>query len=955
MTEYQSLYESTRQDVENLLPALDSPTSQSVARVCAISEYFHKNLLRDPTEIASLFESGDMVRSYPIDGWNLPPMTIDTLDADLRRIRRREMCRIIYRDLTRTADLIETTRDLSNLADAALDAALALHYEKNCERWGTPVGAVSGKPQQMTVLALGKLGARELNLSSDIDLIFFYDEAGTLAGEGARDLSNQEFFVRTSRDVIASLDQSTSDGFVFRVDMRLRPYGDSGALILHRSAMEKYFIEQGRDWERYAFIKARACAGDVAQGEDFLTWLSPFVFRRHLDFGAIDSLRELKRLINYEVEVKELSDNLKLGHGGIREVEFIVQALQIIWGGKEPELREPRLLDVLEKLEADGKLPSEDAVRLRDAYHFLRDSEHVLQAEADRQTQQLPVTDLSRERLAIGMGFEEWDEYLALLDEHRRSASRIFEAFMTSNSAERETLVEGNMFWVSIWREPESEDSLRLLEGAGFEDAAGTARRIGEFEGHLEESDVQEIGSLRIDRLMPVLLSLASKEENPDATLERVLSIIDSIARRSTYVAFLLENLDALKRTVQLCAMSPWVSEQLQRFPILLYELSDTVTEETVFDGQRLFEEMQQLLVNLDHDDLESQMDGLRQFKNSAVLKVAVFELLSLLPIMKASDALTNVAEILLQRAFELAWQYLVHRHGTPCDQKGAAGDSAFAIIAYGKLGGIELGYGSDLDIVFLHDADLRGRTNGERSIENSVFYLRLGQRIVHILTSFTRFGVLYEADMRLRPDGNKGPLVSTLASYERYLKEKAWTWEHQALVRARYVAGDEKMRGHFERIRSEVLSINRERSKLLEDVVSMREKMRLHLDKDAKSKDVEEGADEVLVSGFDLKQGAGAIVDIEFLVQFVVLAHSCEHAVLTRWTDKMRILDEIRELGLLSGEDIDLLQEAYLAYRSAVHYQWLGGDVATLARLQQYREDVVKIWSRELLYTGVS
>lgn len=711
-------------------------------------------------------------------------------------------------------------------------------------------------------------------------------------------------------------------------------------------------MEQGRDWERYAFIKARACAGDIELGRDFLSWLSPFVYRKHLDYGAIEALREMKRLINYEVDVKELNDDLKLGHGGIREIEFIAQAYQIVWGGNRPELRMRQLLGALSELENQGLLPARDAKRLRGAYRFLRNSEHALQAEQDRQTQRLPGSQLSRERLAGALGFEDYDSYEAELDRHRQAVLDSFSTFISANRAEKEMLVEGDMYWIEIWRDPASPDSVQVLTDAGFKDAEIVAMRLTEFEARVEKSGVQEIGAARIDQLMPVVLRLVAREEAPDHTLERLLSIVGSIARRSTYVAFLLENMDALERTVKLCAMSPWVAEQLERFPILLYEFTDRVTEETVFDREKLQREVRQLFQNLETGDLEGQMDGLRQFKNSAMLKVAVFELLDLLPIMKASDALTDIAEIVLQRSFELAWNYLVERHGEPCDKDGKSEGKSFAMVAYGKLGGIELGYGSDLDLVFLHGADIHGSTNGEKSVANTVFYSRLGQRIIHILTSYTRFGVLYEIDLRLRPEGNKGPLVSTLPAYQRYLADQAWTWEHQALVRARYVAGNPDLGARFERIRLNQLSKRRSRETLLDDVVSMREKMRRHIEGSESPGSSEGNEDAVLVSGFDLKHGAGAMVDIEFMVQYAVLAWSCDHPVLAKWTDKMRILDELKPLGIFTEEEIRVLQEAYLAYRSAVHYQWLGGELSSFERLNRLRTDVVAIWNRHM--TGV-
>lgn len=948
MFNFATLYQEAAEQVDALLPELDGDLRDDLLTVCSLSDYFLGKVSQDPEGIRDLIDSGDLERAYDGDtiAGRMATVTDENLDADLRGIRHREVQRILFRDLTRRATLEETTRDLSNLADACIETALNHHYRRHCQKYGVPVGVYSGKAQQMAVIALGKLGARELNLSSDVDLVFIYDEPGTVEDET---LSNQEFFVRTARKLIATLDEVHMDGFVFRVDMRLRPYGESGALILHRGAMEKYYVEQGRDWERYAFIKARTIAGDRELGEDFLAWMTPFVYRRHLDYGAIESLREMKRLINREVVRNELQDDLKLGPGGIREVEFIVQANQLIWGGTEPHLQERRLLDVLPLLAREGFMPREDVERLEAAYRFLRNSEHVLQAESDRQTQELPGSEPGCTRLAIGMGFDDYDSYESSLNEHRHTVIEVFSRFMGSNNAEREILVEGNMFWVSICTDPGSGESVDLLADAGFREPETVSRMLVEFSNDLQDREIQEIARERIGKMLPLLLSLTANQNNPDETFQRLLPILHAITRRTTYVAFLLENMDAFKRMVDLCAMSPWVAERLEQHPILLYELSDRTTHEAVFEREKMEQELDEMMAGIARLDLEEQMDTLRQFKHAAVLKVAIFELLDLLPLMKASDALTDIAEIVLDKSVQVAWEYLSDRHGEPLHHGERSTDRHLAVISYGKLGGIELGYGSDLDLVFIHDADTDGQTDGEKSIHNSVFYSRLAQRIVHILTRYTRFGVLYEVDLRLRPSGNKGPMANSLGAWEKYLMENAWTWEHQALVRARFVAGDQHLKPRFEEIRARVLGQKRDPKKLLEDVVAMREKMRQHLEKGTRKTPDGEG-DEVLVSGFDLKHGAGAMVDIEFMVQFAVLAWTHEHEVLARWTDKMRILDELAALDLFSPEETKILQEAYLAYRSAVHYQWLGGEMTSYERLNRYREDVVAIWNSHMV-----
>jgi len=938
-------------ELRDFFPAVVDATLEQLARVASLSEYFHRTLIRYHEDIAELLESGQFFLPFDLANYQqvFANRSAPDLNVLLRDVRHIHMCRIIFRDLARIGSLAETVADLSCLADAAVETALEKIYRTNVEKFGTPTGEYSGKPQRMTVLALGKLGARELNLSSDIDLMFFYDEPGSVSGVDSQ-LNNQEFFLRVSRELIAALNNNTAHGFVFRVDMRLRPYGDSGSLILHRSAMEKYYLEQGRDWERYALIKARAIAGDLAHGADFLNWLVPFIYRRHLDYGAIESLRDMKRLINREVSKNSLTDDLKLGPGGIREIEFIVQAHQLIFAGTHKYLRESQLRPALNKLKDEGMLPVRDVDSLLTAYEFLRNSEHVVQAENDRQTQRLPETELSQARMAEAMGFDDFQAYREELERHRALVIECFAAVVTDSDEDRGALLEGNLHWQKIWLDAGSTTSLDLLTDSAYQKPESVVSLLESLQREVDKSDSQEIARERIDRLIPVMLSLAAGEETPDETLSRCLPIVEAVVRRSTYISFLLENLDALKRLINLCAMSPFVAERLATHPILLYGLTDRETQEIGFDRDDLNRELELMLAPIGQEDLESQMDILRQFKQSSVLKVAVYELLDLLPLMKASDALTYIAEIILEKAVELAWRHFVSRHGRPIRANGEPCDMGFAILAYGKLGGIELSYGSDLDLVFIHDADIHADTDGEKPVNTNTFYSRMGQRIIHILTSLTRFGSLYEIDLRLRPAGNKGPLVSSLSSFERYQRQEAWTWEHQALVRARVVAGDPAVGQRIELVRREVLSIERDRDQLAADVISMREKMREHLDPVKKQiQGPEQDAADIMASVFDLKHGTGAIVDIEFMVQYAVLGWAWEFPQLTTWSDKMRLLDELRDVALFSQKETELLQQAYLAYRSAVHFQWLGGQMASYSQLNSIREDVVNIWKSRL------
>ena len=936
--------------VASLLVNQSKEVIQQFLRVCRLSDYVHHGVTHHGDIVGELARSGDLVSPYEKGALNNlirnlldHSVQVREFDSILRRARRREMIRIIFRDFSRRADLLETTKDLSELAETCITQSLDYHFQAACRKYGLPESA-DGITQEMCVLALGKLGAWELNLSSDVDLIFMYGEQGFAVSASGKRTSNQEFFLRVSRQLIASLSVTTEDGFVFRVDMRLRPYGGSSALIMHRAALEKYYVEQGRDWERYAFIKARAVAGNLALGESFLDWLRPFVYRKHLDYGAIESLREMKRLIDRQVELKHLDQDLKLGAGGIREVEFIAQANQLVFGGSNLRLQECRLRSAMKVIREDEYLPGEDVRSLEDAYVFLRNSEHAIQGENDQQTQMLPESELSQSRLAEVMGFTDWQEYLHVLDGHRRAVSRCFSLLMSGNHIDAENLVEDNLLWLNICADPDSPEARELLSKAGFTAAETVGKQLAEFLVRVNE--LQQIAQERVRKLMPVLLALTTRQQNPDVTLTRLLPIFESILRRSTYLAYLLENADALKRTVDLCAMSPWVAAQLSEHPILLYELSGRNNDESI-EKHELARQLNNMMMVLAEDDLESQMDTLRQFKNAAVLRIAAFELLALLPVMKASDALTEIAELVLQKSFELASQQLVSKHGQPRGNGSDNRPGRFAIIAYGKLGGIELAYGSDLDLVFLFDGDVHGNTDGNVPINNNVFFSRLAQRLIHILTVFTRVGVLYKVDMRLRPSGSKGPMVVTIGAFEKYLKNDAWTWEHQALVRARFVAGDRALGEKFVEIRRRVLALPRDHEKLKNDVLDMRQKMRDHLSNKLPANIGEDGD---VPLGFDLKHDIGAIVDIEFMVQYAVLAWTPEHAGLARWTDKMRVLDELGKLGLFSADETRLLQKAYLAFRSVVHYQWLGGELASFGQLQEYRRAVVSIWQKYMM-----
>ncbi|HGM5550938.1 TPA: bifunctional [glutamate--ammonia ligase]-adenylyl-L-tyrosine phosphorylase/[glutamate--ammonia-ligase] adenylyltransferase [Pseudomonas putida] len=928
------------------------------ARVSAASDFVIEQSVRDPLMLLSLVQSGELDRPFApgelcaqIAAAVNTAQSEDELGRVLRRQRARHQVRIIWRDLNRQADLVQTCRDLSDMADATIDQAYQWLYSRHCQQFGTPTGRRSGLPQQMVILGMGKLGAVELNLSSDIDLIFAYPEGGETVGV-KRALDNQEFFIRLGQRLIKALDPMTVDGFVFRVDMRLRPYGSSGALVLSFNALEQYYQDQGRDWERYAMIKARVVAGDQAAGAQLLDMLRPFVYRRYLDFSAIEALRTMKQLIQQEVRRKGMADNIKLGSGGIREVEFIAQAFQLIHGGRDLSLQQRPLLKVLSTLEGQGYLPPAVISELREGYEFLRYTEHAIQAIADRQTQMLPDGAQDQARIAFMLGFADWHAFHEKLMFWRGRVAWHFAQVIADpdeeEGADCEVVVGGE--WLPLWEEEQDEEAAcRQLEEGGFADATKALKALAGLRGSPQLRAMQRLGRERLDAFIPRLLAQAVEHDNPDLVLERVLPLVEAVARRSAYLVLLTENPSALRRLLTLCAASPWIAEQITRFPLLLDEL---LNEGRLFKpplAPELAAELRERLTRIPEDDLEQQMEALRHFKLAHRLRVAASEIAGSLPLMKVSDYLTWLAEAILEQVLALAWRQTVAKYGTPLRTDGSLCDPGFIIVGYGKVGGLELGHGSDLDLVFIHDGDPQAETDGPKPIDGAQFFTRLGQRIIHLLTAQTNSGQLYEVDMRLRPSGASGLLVSSLGAFERYQENEAWTWEHQALVRARVLVGSQDVGQAFEKVRAQVLGKARDLAKLQQEVSEMRAKMRDNLGSKSTAAGTAANAFEA-TAPFDLKQDAGGIVDIEFMVQYAALAWSHSHPPLLRWTDNIRILEELEHERLMPAEDASLLREAYKAYRSAAHRQALQKDAGVIAGDQfvEERRQVLRIW-REL------
>ncbi len=911
----------------------------SVETVLSGSDYVTHWGLRQPVQLNALLASRGIERKQTLAEFDqtladlLAEVTDEAgLHRGLRLFRHQQMVRIIWRDLAGWADLAETVADLSAMADVCIQRSLALLHQWQTELYGEPVD-VSGQPQQMVVLGMGKLGAGELNLSSDIDLIFTFPEEGGTQG-GRKTLTNEEFFIRLGRKLIQALDNQTVDGFVFRVDMRLRPFGDSGALAASFDAMEEYYQTQGREWERYAMIKARAITGTDEARKQLSDMLRPFVYRRYHDYGMFDSLREMKTMIAGQLHRRGMEDNIKLGAGGIREIEFIGQVFQLIYGGRDRPLQQRPILTILDCL-AERALLSQQAVdELKLAYDFLRRSEHRIQAWADQQTHILPKDDHDRLRLARAMGFDDWATYSEVLQEHRQHVHEHFRQLLDAPQAEGEA-ANGK---VSLLNASDEEKQI-YLQQCGYQKVDESVDVINALLDRHISRNLSQTGRQRLEKLLPLLVQAAGSVENADETLTRLMPLMEAIMRRSAYMSLLVENPMALSQLVKLCSASPLISHQLARHPVLLDELLDPRSLYEVPQRDQQKAQLEQFLSSVDEGDLEQLMNRLREFRQIAALHVAAADITGVLPLMRVGDQLTELAEIQLEKVWQLAWSHLVAKHGYPPVAKGDDPASCgFTVLAYGKLGGLELGYGSDLDLVFIFDDSQQGMTDGDKPVELMVFYTRLAQRMIHLLTTVTPGGILYEVDMRLRPSGASGLLVSPLSGFAEYQQNEAWTWEHQALVRARCVMGDEALSAKVSQIRNEVLAVDRDLQELADKVRDMRSKMREQLDK----------TDDQL---FDLKQGTGAITDIEFMVQYEVMAWSANLQELLVYTDNIRILDALVACGKLAPVEGEMLAEAYRRYRSEANYCVLQERPALVPQAQvgKYPQQVASIWQRWL------
>lgn len=927
---WQRLQDSAAEIIESLT----AEQQQQLKLIFGLSDFIATQLCRHSQWIPELFSQNLQQLDRQAFDKELAELLASVTDEEvakrvLRQYRNKQMVCIAWRDFADHSELKESLLDLSALAEALVIAGRDWLYREMCASLGTPSDR-NGNPQKLLILGMGKLGGRELNFSSDIDLIFTFPEHGETQG-GRRSLENQQFFIRMGQRLVNLLHQVTVDGFVYRVDMRLRPYGESGPLVVSFSGLEDYYQEQGRDWERYAMVKARVLGPWTAESDELHALLRPFVYRRYLDFSAIESLRKMKGLISQEVRRRKLTDNIKLGAGGIREVEFIVQSFQLIRGGREPALRTQSLFASLATLLELGQLDYLAVDELKNSYLLLRRVENLLQAINDDQTQTLPSEALDWQRLCYVLNA---DTEMDLRERIATAMSQIHRHFgetVGGNNEEEQT----ETWTQQLWNAYEDDHAQAILEEQGIDDER-LWPLLNSWHDTVVRRTIGPRGRETLDKLMPKLLCEFTNIAHPSKAFDQVSKVLDQILTRTTYLELLCENPGARQQLVSLCLASPWIAQQLAKFPMLLDELIDPAQ---LYDTTSLDDygsELRQYLLRVPEDDLEQQMEALRQFKLSQQLKIAAADVTGVLPVMEVSDHLTFLAEAIIEQVVHQAWAQVSARHGVP--DYLTNNEMGFAVVGYGKAGGIELGYGSDLDLVFLHNGRQAGQTNGDRPIDIGHFYLKLAQRVLHFFSTRTNSGELYEVDMRLRPSGASGLLVSEIENFGEYQRDEAWTWEHQALVRARFMFGDNALSIRFNELRSEVLQSPRDKAALAKDVRDMRIKMRDHLLK-------------VDQDMFDLKQSSGGIADIEFIAQYLVLANSHQHKRLSFWSDNVRIFADLAELELLPLASAQALTQAYCHLRDESHRLTLQQkkSVLPIADVKPYTEQVEAIYAEVL------
>ncbi len=871
---------------------------------------------------------------------------VESAQQKLRQKRAAAFARIAWRDLQQYTNVQQTLYELSAFAEVCIQETLQWCFEWLQSRSST--SAFEKKlPQRIVIFALGKLGGSELNFSSDIDIVFAYaDDPKYTQDQAGKAI---EFYIKVVQLFIKIISEQTQDGFVFRVDTRLRPFGNSGALIPSFLSIDQYFQTHGRDWERYAWMKARVIAGDRHIGEGFLQEITPFIYRRYLDYGAIQSLREMKILIDAKAQHNSAKENLKIGFGGIREIEFIAQMFQLIYGGRDSSLHIRSTLQAIKQLELQGLLNSDWAEKLTAAYLFLRKAENGLQVREDQQIHSLPTDSQSRLHYAYLLGMQNWQEFYSEYKRHTAAVNSIYQSLLKSDDNEKQNAHEKSKFekaWLQI---NDKKYCLDSLIDSFVDDAEYIYTQLYNFSKSSLVQKLIPVARARLDRFMPIFLQQLLQFEDSKIVFDRFLNILKKIVQRSTYISLLIENKNKLSKIFRLIEASPWIAQYIAIHPLLLDEI---LSIDESYEPPTIIEMQQQLSIGTENtsNDLEKYMQQLREFKHSQAIQIAAADIVENYPIMKVSDHLSWLAETCISNAVRYAYHDLIKKYGEPrCVLNDQAYTPKVLIIEYGKLGGLELGYDSDLDIVFLHNSEgmncetCGGGVDGNKKIHNDIFFTRLVQRTIHILSTVTSSGKVFETDLRLRPYGESGPIICSIYAYENYLMEEAWLWEHQALVRARAITDSQELNDKFVKIRQNILCQTREVRDVQTSIIEMRNKMMNAHKSNSKS-------------GLNLKKDAGGLIDIEFIVQFLVLSYSCKYPQICEYTDNVRILDACAEVGLLERQNAEELKEIYLKFREYMHQLSLKllPGAQDMSVFSKERNVVQKIWA-SLLHSGVT
>ena len=918
-----ALVEQLADEIKQSLPLITlEPLQSHLPGVLYFSEFFTRTCQRFAHEITQLITSGDLQIDYPenylvtkVHRLCVDIEDIEQLNTALRKTRHLEMARIVWRELSGISATQETIRDLSALADACLQVAIEKHSARLSQKYGQPLEQVSGEIAKFVVFGLGKLGGRELNFSSDIDLVFAYSAIGHSDGE--KSISNNEFFIKLGQAVIKTLNEIDQDGQVYRVDMRLRPNGHSGPLVMSFSAMENYYQIHGREWERYAWVKARVVAGDFKTGETFLSQLRPFVYRKYLDYQVYESLEEMKSMINKEIRQQGKQQNIKLGRGGIREIEFIVQSHQLVRGGRDSSLRTRSLKAALFALVSARQIERQTADRLYSIYLFLRTVEHRLQMKNDQQTHDLPVDVQGLEFLAASMGCPQ-QEFTVYLEQCRDFVQREFTRLHNQNDDSKAT----NQ-WQFLWNQIISNQSPELIEREHKDYSTILAGYVKSKAYRSLEARGQKI----LDKLIPKILQLVSHQAQPEQALNRCLQVLSSIGGRVAYLSLLDQFPLACKQLVQLCGASPWVSKWIASHPIVLDTLINPRTDLYSFNND--IESLIETSI-VDESDEELKHDMLRQIHHSCILQIAMADLQSQYDASEIRSYISYVAESIINQVVKLCQLELQPKFGMPVSVDN---EDPFAVIAYGKLGSNELSYNADLDLVFIFDdTRINAETEGGRkSVRIDYYYSRLVQRIVTMLTMQTSAGKLYDVDTRLRPSGRSGLLVSSLTQYEKYLKEQAWVWEHQAFVKARMISPNPRLQQSFAQLRKALLCQPRSKPELIKEIASMRKRMR----------DASTAIDVVY------KVEAGGMIDIEFITQYLVLGFGSQYPDIGACRSVIDVLEFSKQHTLIKTTDVETLIETYQTILQIENQFKLNSviDESLRIKLETQMKSVSHIW----------